>query len=141
MRRPVRSLFTPCLALAGLAACGGQQGIEAGPLSLSESPPGASMRAGYVTLVNHGPAPRTLVSANSEAWGLVEFHVTETVDGVARMREETRIELAPGEEVRFEPYGRHLMLMRPTQSAERQPVSIELCFADGECLSVSSDEP
>ncbi len=128
------------VALAGLIACGGPRGIEAGPLSLSASPPGASMRAGYVTLVNHGPEPRTLVSASSDAWELVEFHVTETIDGVARMREEKQVTLAPGEALRFEPYGRHLMLMRPTAAAERLPVSIELCFADGDCLTVATSE-
>ena len=140
MPRPTRMLVIPGLALAALFACGGPVGIEAGPLSLSASPSGASMRAGYVTLVKHGPETRTLVSASSDAWERVEFHVTETTDGVARMREDKEITLAPGDELRFEPYGRHLMLMRPTASAERSPVSIELGFADGECLTVSTSE-
>ena len=130
------------LALAALAAsCGGREGVEAGALTLSAAPPDAPMRAGYLTLTNHGPESRTLTSARSDAYEIVEFHVTEIVDGVARMREERDLTLAPGDTLSFEPLGRHLMLMRPTGRTGTGPLVIELCFADGECIAVSTADP
>lgn len=129
-----RRLALAALLAAALPGCAGPSGIEAGPLQLSEAPPDAPMRAGYLTLINHGPGPRTLVGARSAAFGSVEIHRTETVDGVARMREEREIVIAPGATLVFEPFGRHLMLMQPHPSAPGA-VAVELCFADGQCVT------
>jgi copper(I)-binding protein len=127
--------------LAGVLAASGctrRAGLEVSELTLNEAPDSAPMRAGYLTVTNRGPRARTLVAAQSDAFGRVEFHRTQIEDGVARMRREDRIEIAAGERLVFEPMGRHLMLMQPTG---RAPPAVTLCFADGECVSAATRTP
>lgn len=136
-----------CLAPLAMAvlctACADDPGVvSVSALVLSDAPPGAGMRAGYFTLENSTAAPRSLVSASSNAFEVVEFHRTVEVDGQSRMRQEQGVTVAPGETVRFERFGRHLMLMRPVSPAvDDAAVSVALCFADGECINTSVSAP
>lgn len=80
------------------------------------APPGARMLAAYLRIENAGAAPLKLVAASSEDFGLVEFHRSETVDGVSRMRQVEVLEIAPGQSLELAPGGLHLMLMRPARA-------------------------
>lgn len=101
------------------------------------APPGARMLAGYVVLHNRGAEAVALVGASSTRFGLAEIHETVDVDGVARMREVPRIEIAPASSARLEPGGRHIMLMRPESvPAEGESVDIVLRLEDGSTLTV-----
>lgn len=126
------AIFACVTALA--FACAPRQGLTTSALVLSEAPASAPMRAGYLSITNHGPDTRTLVAAQSAQFGLVEFHITQTVDGVARMRQEQTLTIAPGTTLKFEPLGRHLMLMQP-RAQNADAVAVTLCFADGECVT------
>lgn len=88
-------------------------------------PPGARMTAGYLSLHNPGPEPLVVVGVESPLFGSIEMHGTVVEDGMARMRHQETVTVAPGETVRFEPGGLHLMLM---QAAEEIPAggTIEL---------------
>jgi copper(I)-binding protein len=89
--------------------------------------------AGYMTLTNEGDAVVTLLGARSDAVPRVELHTTEVdASGVARMIEQERIEIAPGETVSFEPGGLHVMFMgltEPLEIGDRVPA--ELLFDTG----------
>jgi periplasmic copper chaperone A len=118
--------FTPAAAQHGPdvhAAAGeqttGQQttGQSQGPIRIESgwarsTPPGAKAGGAFVTLLNTGDAPDRLVSASSGAAERIELH-THIKDGdVMRMREvEGGIPLPPGETVKLQPGGFHIMLL------------------------------
>lgn len=91
------------------------------------TPPGTPMLAGYAVLHNTGESPVRVVSADSEAFGMVEIHRTVEIDGISRMRPAGELEIAPGGRVTLEPGGLHLMLMRPKRDlAEGDKVTVTL---------------
>jgi copper(I)-binding protein len=123
--------FAPCALLACASA------FAAGRLRVEDAwiraaPPGATMLAGYATLANSGDAPLTVLTVQSEAFRSASIHRTVVRDGVSRMRELHDLELAPGQTVRFEPGGYHIMLMDPRQPIEvGAKVGIVFLLADG----------
>ncbi|HUG97924.1 MAG TPA: copper chaperone PCu(A)C [Gammaproteobacteria bacterium] len=102
-------------------------------------PPGARMTAGYLSLHNPGPEPLVVVGVESPLFGSIEMHGTVVEDGMARMRHQETVTVAPGETVRFEPGGLHLMLM---QAAEEIPASgtieLSLLLEGGERLDFAA---
>lgn len=96
------------------------------------------MRAGYLELVNGGRHVVVIDAVTSPAFGAAEIHEMRDVDGVARMRRLTRLDLPPGERVRLQPGGIHLMLFRPTQPLEDgAQVQVELSGPDGARISAT----
>lgn len=102
-------------------------------------PPGARMTAGYLSLHNPGPEPLVVVGVESPLFGSIEMHGTVVEDGMARMRHQETVTVAPGETVRFEPGGLHLMLM---QAAEEIPaggtIELSLLLEGGERLDFAA---
>ena len=131
-------LLTALVAtLLGASACdtGAGHGVELRDLVVNDAPPNAAMRAGYGTLVNHDERARVLHSVTSPAFEVIEFHITETQDGISRMRRETDLQIPARQALSFEPFGRHLMLMGPTvKLGAGDTVALRFCFADGECV-------
>ncbi len=73
------------------------------------------MTAGYLRLANRSDRPIRITSVKSPQFARVEMHETVVSDGVARMRPIESLTVGPGETLRFEPGGRHLMLMQPDE--------------------------
>ncbi len=97
------------------------------------APPDAGMTAGYLNIDNPGDRPMTLTGVHSDAFERIELHTTIMEDGVARMRMEESVAIAPGETVAFEPGGRHLMMFgakRPL--GEDDAVRLVLTFLTGD---------
>ena len=108
-------------------------------LTLSEGPPSARMRAGYFEVTNPGVDARRVVSVQSNGFRMAEIHRTETVDGVSRMRAIPELIIKPGETVRFEPFGRHVMLMGAnTPAVADADMTVTLCFDDQQCVTASA---
>lgn len=80
---------------------------------IPEAPPVAMMNAGYLRIKNNGKQPVVIVAAQSDAYGDVEIHKSVTKDGMARMIKQDQITIEPGQEIKFERGGLHLMLMQP----------------------------
>ncbi|MFK7816378.1 MAG: copper chaperone PCu(A)C [Gammaproteobacteria bacterium] len=78
-----------------------------------EGPPNAGALAGYVTITNHTDQDRTLVSAKSEQFNVVEIHRTIVENGVAKMRRQKDLPIPAGGSLVLEPGSYHLMLMTP----------------------------
>ena len=76
-------------------------------------PGGMPMHAGFGRIDNRCPAPATIVSASSPAYGSVELHESRRVDGVNRMRAVPELRIAPDAAATLQPGGLHLMLMQP----------------------------
>jgi copper(I)-binding protein len=93
--------------------------------------------AGYVTLRNRGTEPLKLVSGLTAMADRVELHTHIREGDVMRMRPVPEIVLPPGQEVRLEPSGLHLMfigLRHPLRQGESVPVT--LVFERGRTLRI-----
>lgn len=96
------------------------------------APPGAATLAGYLVFRNPCEGPVEVVDVESLDFGMPMIHRTEQVDGVSRMRPAGKLEIPAGGELRFEPNGLHLMLMRPLRPlAEGDKARLRLVLADG----------
>lgn len=96
------------------------------------APPGAASLAGYLVLRNPCAAPVEVADVESKDFGMPMIHRTVIEDGVSRMRPAGKLVVAPGESLRFEPGGLHLMLMRPLGPlAEGDVAHVRLVLADG----------
>ena len=126
------------LLILCLCACGRDDtGQESGSSALQKAqvraarivlpPPGGLMAAGYFEL--HNPAATALVleALESAEFESVEMHETVDDDGVSRMRPIANATIAPGETLKFEPGGMHLMLMGSRLAADAPaPTSIRM---------------
>ncbi|MFN2149517.1 MAG: copper chaperone PCu(A)C [Anaerolineales bacterium] len=70
------------------------------------------MNSAIYMQVQNGSQADALIGASSEAAQMVQIHQTViNADGVAEMKPQSRIELAPGEVLELKPGGYHIMLM------------------------------
>jgi len=91
--------------------------------------PGMPMGVAYLTITNNGKVPDALVAASTPAAAHVEFHETTITDGMARMRPLQEVVIAPGQSVKIEPGGIHLMLVDlRSELVTGKPVPLTLEF-------------
>ncbi len=103
-----------------------------------EAHAGAKVNAGYMTLVNAGAEEVTLVKVESDAYESVEVHEMATVDGMMEMREITDLAIPANNQIRFEPGGKHLMLIGPKKHlASGEKVDMTLTFKSGKQQTLS----
>ena len=93
---------------------------------------------GYMTLVNVGSADVTLIQAESEAFAKIEVYEMAKINGLMKMREAPNVVIPAQGKIRFEPGGKHLMLMGPqAHFTTGHTVDITLTFRFGGKQSVS----
>jgi len=133
------------LWLAGiLFACGSVTGAHADDLSVTdawirEAPPNSGVHAGYLTLTNNGPDGIVITGVDSPDYGAAEIHRSWVEDGIARMAVIEQLPLAPGETVRLEPGGNHLMLFRPQRKLRAgDTVTLRLKLDSDDCHEFSA---
>jgi copper(I)-binding protein len=91
-----------------------------------------------MTLVNVGSEEVTLVKVESEGFSNIEVHEMAMVDGLREMKELADMTIPPNGQVRFEPGGKHLMLIEPqTHFASGERIDMTLTFKSGRQQSVS----
>jgi copper(I)-binding protein len=101
------------------------------------TPPGAANGAAYLQLTNTGERTGRLVGARSPLAERVELHTHVMESGMMRMQQVAAIDLPPGERVRLEPGGLHLMLFglrQPLVAGQQLPLTLEL--ESGETLEL-----
>jgi periplasmic copper chaperone A len=102
-------------------------------------PPGTDVAAAYLTLRNSTAKPITVVGVESAIASHAMIHETKTEGGQSRMRSHEQLVVAPGETVKFEPGGLHVMLHDVKQSvAVGQTVQLVLLLADGSRVPVAA---
>jgi copper(I)-binding protein len=106
----VALIFATCTAGAGHA-----DDVMIGTLKLTTpwaraTPKGATVGGGYLTITNTGNAADRLVGGASDVSSRFEIHEMSMDRGVMKMREITSgVEIKPGQTIRFEPSGYHIM--------------------------------
>lgn len=105
-----------------------------------EVPPVMSTTAGFLTLKNTGNAEHKLISADSDAAGMVELHTHINNNGVMQMRPVEDIPVAAGGTTALKPGGLHIMLMmlkKPLVAGEH--INITLNFEDGSSKQIKAE--
>lgn len=98
----------------------------------------ASVNAGYMTLINASDKEVTLLKVESGAYKTIEVHEMVRVDGLMEMREVEDLSIPANGQIRFEPGGKHLMLMGPKEHLKTgQKVDMTLVFKSGKKQTVS----
>jgi periplasmic copper chaperone A len=101
------------------------------------TPPAATVGAVYFSMTNVGHKADSLVSISTPIAGKVEMHESRKVQGMVLMRAVTSIECLPGQTVKSEPGGLHVMLLdltRPLAAGAQFPLSLH--FRDAGTLTV-----
>lgn len=95
--------------------------------------PGTSMSAAYLTLTNKSDEPILLTSVTSPQFARIEMHESIIENDISRMQRIDELWIEAGQSTRFEPGGKHLMLMQA-----REPLqSVTLNFYSGDALKLS----
>jgi copper(I)-binding protein len=129
MKKPLRLIIA---ALAFLSAQALAHDYELGVLKIGHPwaramVPAQKTAAGYLSMQNTGKAADRLVGASTPDAARVEMHITRVENDVAKMREVKAFDIAPGETLKLEPGGAHLMLVSPKrvyQAGERVPLTL-----------------
>lgn len=118
-------LALPAMASAEVQATGGWA---------RATTPGAQTAAGYVTFTNSGDEERSLLKIVSPVSDQITLHRTSIDEnGMTRMWPMAKLVVPPGETLRLEPGGIHLMLgALKTALAPGQKVPLTLKFDGGE---------
>jgi periplasmic copper chaperone A len=93
------------------------------------TPPGAKEAVGYLVLTNRGDEERSLLKITSPVSDEVRIH-RSSVDsqGVSKMWPVGFLRLQPGETVRFDPNGLHVMLAalkKPLKAGDKVPLTMQ----------------
>lgn len=105
-----------------------------------EAPPNAQILAGYAQIENTGDQAEAIIAVGSAAFEKAEIHHSEVKDGVARMTQVKRLDLPPGQIVKLESGGTHVMLFNPKSLLlTGQYVTLNFTLGSGKTLSVNAD--
>jgi copper(I)-binding protein len=101
------------------------------------TPPGATVGAVYFSVTNVGSKADRLIAISTPIAGKVQMHESRQVQGVVQMRAVTSIECLPGQTVKSQPGGLHVMLLDLTQPlAAGAQFPLLLQFRDAGTLTV-----
>jgi copper(I)-binding protein len=110
-----------------LAGCGSStSGLQVD--SAWARPAGRGMNSAAYLMIRNGPDPDVLTGAASEAADIVQIHRTVLDEnGTARMEEQPRLTLGPGQILEMKPGGIHIMLIdlrQPLLSGETFDITL-----------------
>jgi copper(I)-binding protein len=101
--------------------------------------PGSDVAAAYLTVRNPTTKPITITGIESSLAEHAMIHETRTVSGQSQMRPHEQLVIAPGQTIKFEPGGLHVMLHGLTRTvAVGESVPLVLLLADGSKMSVAA---
>ena len=120
-----RMLAAMVLAL-GLSACGQEAGVRIENADFRPPLGSSGIGVAYFTITSD-KADR-IVSISSPEADRIEIHASVTQDGNVSMKQLQTVELPPGETVRFEAGGMHLMVFSPRNVGQESafPITIQL---------------
>ena len=105
---------------------------------LRATPPGQSMAAAYMELINTGSKAVTLLGVATDAAAHAEIHRNTISEGMNQMRPSGPVSVAAGGTYSLKPGGSHLMLMGMKSTlTEGDTIAIELLLGDGTKLGLT----
>jgi periplasmic copper chaperone A len=126
-------------AAAGAATAGAASAIEVKQAWIRWLP-GSAPAGAYLTLINGGDQPISLIGAASPGYGSVGLHRSLMRGGVSTMAPVDRITIAAHSTLEFAAHGYHLMLKAPTTALNPgDHVAITLTFDGGGQMTVPFD--
>ena len=100
-------------------------------------PPGQPVTAAFMQLVNNGSQAVTIKDIHSDQAEKVEIHQSLQQGDRVRMQRVPSLSLAPGETIKLEPNGYHLMLIDlRSPLKEGGQVSLRLLYSDESVQSI-----
>lgn len=103
------------------------------------APPGATALAGYAVLRNPCAKPFVVTDVGSVDFAMGMIHETVVEKGVSRMRHAKSLPLPARGVLKFEPGGKHMMLMHPRRVLkEGDRVRLVLKLADGQKVNIDA---
>lgn len=106
---------------------------------IREAPPNSRIMAGYFDIINNSDNEYILLSAESEAFEYIEFHLSQIKDGVSTMRRQGKLVIPAGATFTLRPGEYHLMLVNnsvPVRAGKQ--ISIQLIFANAKTYIFSA---
>jgi periplasmic copper chaperone A len=134
MKQLTRTMAMAAMLAALLAAPVRAEDVKAGDLVISQAwsrqtPSGAKVAGGYLTIENKGATADRLVSGSGDVAGRVEVHEMAMDRGVMTMRPlDKGLAIDPGKTVKLAPGGHHLMLMdlkSPLKQGDKVPLTLQ----------------
>lgn len=113
MKKYFITLCAIFIAIPSTFAMSAQPGLLIDQAWIQEGPPNARVLAGFMHINNNSDQVITIVSAQSKQFKKIEFHRTVYADGMARMVKQKNLTIKPGETLKLEHGGFHLMLITP----------------------------
>ena len=131
--------FSFLILLAVQSAFAGNS-IEVTDAWINEAPPTVKVLAGYFSVSNLSNEAVDIVAARSPAFEKVEFHLTETRDGVASMQKLEAVTIPAQSDFSFIPGAYHLMLFNPDKAPKSgEVISLQLTFSNGVSIDVEAE--
>ena len=146
MKQLSRTIACVAALAALLAAPVHAEDVKAGDLVITQAwsrqtPSGAKVAGGYLTIENKGASADRLVSGSGDVAGRVEIHEMAMDGGVMTMRPlDKGLVIDPGKTVKLAPGGHHLMLMdlkSPLKQGDKVPLTLQ--FEKAGKVNVSLD--
>jgi copper(I)-binding protein len=138
--RLMRIVSLVIMASVVLAACssGGDSSVSVDDV-WGRTSPAAATNAAFYMAIEGGAADDTLVSAQSDACGLTELHISIMTDGVMSMQHLPEgIEIPAGETVNLEPGSFHVMCIdRQQEFVAGDSIPLTLQFSDAGTTDVT----
>ena len=146
MTRSTRIAVSLLLLLQSIQLSAEQQddstGSAAKNIEISEAwvglmPPTMAMNAGYFSLSDLTDKPIELVSVTSPAYGSIEIHQSQLLNGIASMRMLPTLTIQPHQQGQFESGGLHLMMRKPIAAMSLgASAAVQLHFKNGTSVHV-----
>ncbi len=120
-------VILPLTALHSTALYSQEQLLVVDPIVV-ETPPGVSVAAGFMTLVNEGKDDIVITSAYSSTIKKVELHLSQVENDVASMTKQETVTIKAGETLKLQHGGLHIMLMaldKPLKTGDKVDIILE----------------
>lgn len=98
---------------------------------IREAPPVAKSHAAYMELVNKGDLAINMTSVFAADYGMTMLHKTVEKNGMATMEHVDVLSISPGQMVKLEPGGLHMMLMNPKRALKAGDTVKMILVLDG----------
>jgi len=146
MKQLTRTIALAAMLAAVIAAPVRAEDVKAGDLLISQAwsrqtPAGAKVAGGYLTIENKGAAADRLVGGSGGVAGRLEIHEMAMEGGIMKMRPlDKGLAIEPGKTVKLAPGGYHIMLMdlkSPLKQGDKVPLTLQ--FEKAGKVNVSLD--